>query len=215
MVNSFFFFFYMEPEYSRSLSVFRDTNPIILNWAAPWDVSITPSAWIVGAWPEPHVLPLLVFGSGTQTPTLINGLCFQSTSTVLKIKYKSHWNPTSVLCTEHALQQLSFLTGFLSSPSPLFFLTWGCGCWFSVQMGQVLPLLGAMCDAVWERDKLLVHSTFSPNQCVSSMKISRKSLNPWDFNDDLFSWLICLWITKFLFCFGGKDKVYESTFKII
>lgn len=162
----------MDPEYS--LSVFRDTSAIILSWVAPRDVSITPSVWIVGAWPEPCVLPLLVFGSGTQILTLINGLCFQSTSTVLKIKCKSHWNPTSALCTAHALQQLSFLTGFLSSPS-LFFLTWECCCWFSVQMGQVLPLLGAARDAVWERDKWLVHSTFSPNQCVSSMKISRKT----------------------------------------
>lgn len=135
----------MEPEYSRSLSVFRDTSAIILNWVAPWDVCNTFSAWIAGAWPEPCVSPLLVFGSGAQTPTLINGLCFQSTFSVLKIKYKSHWNPTLALCTARALQQLSFLTGFLRllnfsfSPSPLFFLR--CGCWFPVQMGQVLPLL--------------------------------------------------------------------------
>lgn len=119
MVNSFFF--HVEPEYSRSLSVFRATSALILNWVAPWDVSITPSVWIVGAWPELCISLLLVFRS-TQIPTLINGLCFQSTSTVLKIKHKSHWNPTSALCTAHTLQQLSFLTGFLrllnfSSPS--------------------------------------------------------------------------------------------------
>lgn len=72
---------------------------------------------------EPPTSPLLVFGSGAQKPTLVNDLYLQSTPAVFKITYKSHWNPTPSLCVAHALQQLSFLPGFLEMlnffpPSP-------------------------------------------------------------------------------------------------
>lgn len=95
---------------------------------------------------EPHISPLLVFGSGAWKPTLVNGLYFQITSTVFKTKYKSHWNPSSSPCIAHALQQLSFLPGFLKMLNFSFPPSPPCLCWlFNLSpVGMWVPISSAV-----------------------------------------------------------------------
>lgn len=132
---------------------------------------------------EPPTSPLLVFGSGAQKLTLVNDLYLQSTPAVFKITYKSHWNPTPSLCVAHALQQLSFLPGFLEmlnffppSPPCLSFSCGNAGTGFQCRWGRYCLYWG-QCVTLggWERGERLVRSAFSPNSCVSSSKIQREA----------------------------------------